>query len=106
MTAIGGSQAASAAPKDKVDMLDGAIVDGATPENCSHGACGDDDVFIDPSDHTAGFNAAQIAATRASVVWAGAGAVANLVVNRELDVGARVRPGRAVAVLGDQAAED
>jgi hypothetical protein len=33
-------------------------------------ACGDDDVFIDLSDHTAGFNAAQIAATRVSVVWA------------------------------------
>jgi hypothetical protein len=118
MTAIGGSQAASAAPKDKVDMLDGATVDGATPgpitgafsvidradegiatkvrtrarpghahtlwyaifnapENCSDGACGNDDVFIDPSDHTAGFNAAQIATTRVSVVWAGAGAVAN-----------------------------
>ena len=30
MTAIGGSQAASAAPKDKVDMLDRATVDGAT----------------------------------------------------------------------------
>jgi hypothetical protein len=43
------------------------------PENCSGGACGDDDIFIDPSDHSAGFNAAQIAATRASVVWGSAG---------------------------------
>ena len=111
MTGIGGWKAESAAPKDTVDMLDGATIDGATPgpitgafsvlyradegiatrvrtrarpgdahtvwyaisnapENCSDGACGDDDVFIDLSDHTAGFNAAQIAATRVSVVWA------------------------------------
>jgi hypothetical protein len=37
MTAIGGSQAASAPPKDKVDMPDGATVDGATP-GPDHGA--------------------------------------------------------------------
>lgn len=42
------------------------------PESCSDGLCGDDDVFTDPSDHSAGPNAPQIAATRASVVWAGA----------------------------------
>jgi hypothetical protein len=106
------SQAASAAPKDKVDVLDGATLDdpsqepepiagafsmldrtdqGITtkvrtrarpghahtlrsvifnaPQRCSDGGCGDDDVFVDASDHSAGFNAAQIAATRASVVW-------------------------------------
>jgi hypothetical protein len=36
-----------------------------SPENCSDAACGDDDILIDPSDHSAGFNAPQIAATRA-----------------------------------------
>jgi hypothetical protein len=46
-------------------------------ENCSDAACGDDHIFIDPSDLSAGFNAPQIAATRASVVWGSAGAVAN-----------------------------
>jgi len=114
------SQAASAAPKDKVDVLDGATLDDPSqepepiagafsmldrtdqrittkvrtrarpghahtlwyvifnaPQRCSDGGCGDDDVFVDPSDHSAGFNAAQIAATRASVVWGNAGAVAN-----------------------------
>lgn len=126
MTAIGGSQAASAGPKDKVDMLNAATLEGATPEpitgafsvldrgdegiatkvrtrarpghahtlwyavfnapeNCSDGACGDDDVFADPSDHSAGFNAAQIATTRVSVVWAGAGAVANPAGRLKLD---------------------
>ena len=34
------------------------------PQNCSGGLCEDDDIFNDPSDHSAGFNA-QIAATRA-----------------------------------------
>ncbi len=38
------------------------------PERCSDGVCGPDDVFADPADHSAGPNAAQIAATRASVV--------------------------------------
>ena len=42
-------------------------------------------MFIDASDHTAGFNAAQIAATRVSVVWAGAGAVANPAGRLKLD---------------------
>jgi hypothetical protein len=55
------------------------------PENCSDGACGDDDIFIDPSDHSAGFNAAQIAATHASVVWGNAGAVANPAGRLKLD---------------------
>ena len=106
---VASSQVASAAPKDKVEVLDGATLDdpsrepkpvpGAfsmldrsdrgiatklrtrarsghahtlwyvifnSPENCSDAACGDDDIFIDPSDHSAGFNAPQIAATRAS----------------------------------------
>jgi hypothetical protein len=123
---IASSQAASAAPKDKVDVLDGATLDGATPEpitgafsmldradqgitskvrtrarpghahtlwyvifnapeNCSDGVCGDDDVFIDPNDHSAGFNAAQIAMTRASVLWGSAGAVANRAGRLKLD---------------------
>jgi hypothetical protein len=103
-------QVASAAPKDKVEVLDGAALDDPSrepepvpgvfwmldrsdrgiatklptrarsghahtlwyvifnsPENCSDAACGDDDIFIDPSDHSAGVNAPQIAATRASV---------------------------------------
>ena len=55
------------------------------PENCSDGVCGDDDVFVDPSDHSAGFNVAQIQATRVSVVWAGAGAVANPAGRLKLD---------------------
>ncbi|HEX2233304.1 MAG TPA: hypothetical protein VHG69_08065 [Thermoleophilaceae bacterium] len=118
---IAASQAASAAPKDRVAVLDestrapitGAFSmlnradDGITtkvrtrarpghahtlwyvifnaPENCSDGACGDDDIFIDPSDHSAGFNAAQIAATHASVVWGNAGAVANPAGRLKLD---------------------
>src|ERR671918_3143074 len=118
VTGIAASQAAGAAPTDKVDVLDGATLDEATPEpvtgafsmlertaegianklrtrarpghahtlwyaivnaseRCSDGACGDDDIFIDPSDHSAGFNVPQIQATRASAVWASAGAVAN-----------------------------
>ena len=126
VTAIAASQAAGAAPTDKVDVLDGATLDGATPEpvtgafsmlertaegianklrtrarpghahtlwyvifnapeRCSDGACGDDDVFIDPSDHSAGFNVPQIQATRVSVVWAGAGAVANPAGRLKLD---------------------
>src|ERR671919_1034616 len=126
VTAIAASQAAGAAPTDKVDVLDGATLDGATPEpvtgafsmlertaegianklrtrarpghaqtlwyaifnapeNCSDGACGDDDVFVDPSDHSAGFNVAQIQAARISVVWAGAGAVANPAGRLKLD---------------------
>ena len=55
------------------------------PQNCSDGACADDDVFADPSDHSAGFNPAQIAATRVSVVWSGAGAVANPAGRLKLD---------------------
>jgi hypothetical protein len=118
---IAGSQAASAAPKDKVDVFDEATREPVTgafsmldrtdrgittkvrtrvrpghahtlwyvifnaPENCSDGVCGDDDIFIDPSDHSAGFNAAQIAATRASVVWGSAGAVANPAGRLKLD---------------------
>lgn len=39
--------------------------------------CGEDDIFIDPDDHSAGFNAEQIVATRASSVWGKAGAIAN-----------------------------
>lgn len=125
---IAWSQAASAAPKDKVDVLDQTTIDDSTrepepvagafsmleradegittqvrtrvrpghahtlwyaifnaPENCSDGVCGDDDIFIDPSDHSAGFNAAQIEATRASVVWGSAGAVANAAGRLKLD---------------------
>ena len=118
---LAASQAASAAPKDRVRVLDqasGEPVRGAfsmlersdrgietrlrtrarpghahslwyvifnSPENCSDGACGDDDIFIDPSDHSAGFNAPQIAATRASSVWGGAGAVANAAGRLKLD---------------------
>jgi hypothetical protein len=94
---VASSQPASAAPKDKVEVLDGATLDdpsrepepvpGAfsmldrseraiatklrtrarpghahtlwymifnSPENCSDAACGDDDILIDPSDHSAG----------------------------------------------------
>lgn len=47
------------------------------PQNCSDGACGPDDIFADPEDHDAGFNAEQIMATRASVVWGSAGAVSD-----------------------------
>ena len=47
------------------------------PERCSDGICGDDDVFLDPGDRSAGFNVPQIAATRVSSVWASAGAVAD-----------------------------
>jgi hypothetical protein len=118
---IAWSQAASAAPKDKVDVLDETTREPVTgafsmldradegittkvrtrarpghahtlwyvifnaPQNCSDGVCGDDDVFIDPNDHSAGFNAAQIAATRASVVWGNAGAVANPAGRLKLD---------------------
>jgi hypothetical protein len=117
---VASSQVASAAPKDKVEVLDGATLDDPSrepepiprgvldarslrardrdqaahprsprsrhtlwclifnsPENCSDAACGDDDIFIDPSNHSVGFNAPQIAATRASVVWGSAGAVTN-----------------------------
>ena len=74
MALVASSQVASAAPKDKVEVLDGAAL---SPEKCSDAACGDDDISIDPSDHSAGFNAPQIAATRASVAWGSAGAVAN-----------------------------
>lgn len=123
---LAASQAASAAPKDKVRVLDQASrepVTGAfsmlersdrgietrlrtrarpghahslwyvifnSPENCSDGACGDDDIFIDPSDHSVGFNAAQIAATRVSSVWASAGAVANPAGRLKLDGALRV----------------
>jgi hypothetical protein len=125
---VASSQVASAAPKDTVEVLDGAALDdpsrepkpvpGAfsmldrsdrgiatklptrarsghahtlwyvifnSPENCSDAACGDDDIFIDPSDHSAGFNALQIAATRASVAWGSAGAVANPAGRLKLD---------------------
>jgi hypothetical protein len=125
---VASSQVASAAPKDKVEVLDGATLDDPTrepkpvpgafsmldrsergiatklrtrarpghahtlwyvifnsPENCSDAACGDDDIFIDPSNHSAGFNAPQIAATRASVVWGSAGAVANPAGRLKLD---------------------
>jgi len=56
-----------------------------SPENCSDAACHDDDIVIDPSGHSAGFNAPQIAATRASVVWGSAGAVANPAGRLKLD---------------------
>jgi hypothetical protein len=125
---VASSQVTIAAPKDKVEVLDGATLDdpsrepepvpGAfsmldrsergiatklrtralpghahtlwyvifnSPENCSDAACGDDDIFIDPSDHSAGFNAPRIAATRASVVWGSAGAVANPAGRLKLD---------------------
>ncbi len=50
-------------------MLDGAALDDPSREpKPVPAACGDDDIFIDPSNHSAGFNAPQIAATRASVV--------------------------------------
>jgi hypothetical protein len=110
---IAASQAASAAPKDRVAVLDDSTREPVTgafsmlervdrgietkvrtrarpghahslwfvifnaPENCSDGACGEDDIFIDPDDHSAGFNAEQIVATRASSVWGKAGAVSN-----------------------------
>ncbi len=110
---IAASQAASAAPKDRVAVLDESTHEPVTgafstleradrgiatkirtrarpghahslwyvifnaPENCSDGACGEDDIFIDPDDHSASFNAQQIVATRASSVWGKAGAVAN-----------------------------
>jgi hypothetical protein len=120
------SQAASAAPREKVDVFEaatGAKVAGAfsmlnradegvttkvrtrarpghaltlwyvifnAPENCSEGVCGEDDVFVDPNDHSAGFNAAQITAARVSVVWGSAGAVANPAGRLKLDGHIRV----------------
>jgi hypothetical protein len=56
-----------------------------SPENGSDAACGDDDIFIDPSNHSAGFNAPRIAATCASVVWGSAGPVANPAGRLKLD---------------------
>jgi hypothetical protein len=56
-----------------------------SPENCSDAACDDDDIIIDPSDHSAGFNAPQIAATRASVARGSAGAVTNPAGRLKLD---------------------
>jgi len=84
---VASSQVATAAPKDKIEVLDGARPDDAvepraeagpiegstklrtrarpghahtlwyvifnSPENCSDAACGDDDILIDPSDHSA-----------------------------------------------------
>jgi hypothetical protein len=116
---VASSQVTSAAPQDKVEVLDGATLDDPSPraragprgvldarslrardrdqaahprspghahtlwyvifnspENCSD-AAGGDDIFIDPSDHSTGFNAPQIAATRAPVARGSAGAVAN-----------------------------
>ena len=54
-----------------------------SPENCSDAACGDDDIFIDPSDHSARFNA--IAGTRASVARGSAGAVTHPAGRLKLD---------------------
>jgi hypothetical protein len=56
-----------------------------SPENCSDAACGVDHILIDASDHSAGFNAAQITATNRSVVWRSAGAVANPAGRPKLD---------------------
>jgi hypothetical protein len=72
------------------------------PEGCSGGMCGPDDLFLDPDDRSAGFNAERIAAARASVVWAGAGAVADrrgrLRLNGALKVGEVPAGPRQVAI--------
>lgn len=48
------------------------------PQHCSGGVCGEDDVFaFDPGNPDFPFNRPQIEATRLSVLWAKAGAVAN-----------------------------
>lgn len=60
------------------------------PEHCSDADCGQDDIFVDPRDHAAGFNVAQIAATRASLVTGDAGAVSNRAGRLKLDGGLRV----------------
>lgn len=60
------------------------------PEHCSDAVCGQDDIFVDPRDHAAGFNAAQIAATRASLVSGGTGAVSNRAGRLKLDGGLEV----------------
>jgi hypothetical protein len=57
------------------------------PESCSDGLCGTTMSSPTRADHSAGPNAPQIAATRASVVWAGAGAVANPAGRLKLDGG-------------------
>jgi len=142
---LAASQAASAAPPDRVAVLDEATREPVTgafsmldrsdrgietklrtrarrghahslwyvvfnaPENCSDGACGDDDIFNDPSDHSAGFNAPQIAATRASSVWGNAGAVANPAGRLKLDGALRVGevsdgPGQLVIGRGEDGA--
>jgi hypothetical protein len=56
-----------------------------SPENRSDAAGGDDDIFIDPSDHSAGSNAPQIAAIPASVARGSAGAVTNPAGRLKLD---------------------
>ncbi|HWI05959.1 MAG TPA: hypothetical protein VNT54_00410 [Solirubrobacteraceae bacterium] len=60
------------------------------PEHCSDAVCGQDDIFADPRNHAAGFNAAQIPATRASVVSGSAGAVSNGSGRLKLDGGLAV----------------
>lgn len=72
------------------------------PERCSDGICGQDDIFLDPRDPAAGFNAPQIRSTRASSVWARDGAVADrrgrLRLRGRLRVGAPPRGARQVVV--------
>ena len=72
------------------------------PQRCSGGMCGPDDLFLDPDVRSAGFDAEQIAATRASVVWAGAGAVADrrgrLDLKGALEVGEAPAGPRQVAI--------
>lgn len=61
------------------------------PEHCSDAACGEDDVFdFDPANPVFPFNRPQIEATRLSVVWANAGAVANAAGRLQLDGGLAV----------------
>lgn len=57
------------------------------PAECSDGVCGEDDIFNEPGNPGAGFNADQIEAARISVVFGNAGAVANAAGRLQLDGG-------------------
>lgn len=56
------------------------------PENCSDGVCGDDDIFLDPDDHSAGFNVPQVQDVKIAAL-SGGGAVANPAGRLKLDIG-------------------
>lgn len=78
------------------------------PGNCSDGACGADDLFLDPAAGGAGgFNDAQIDAARISVVYGGDGGVVNAAGRLALDGGlaeGEVPTGAGQAVIGAEGA--